>query len=53
MRALSEIIQANKDFEERDKAGDFDEETYEMCEACGRTREECACNGTTQEELSE
>jgi len=57
MRSLSEIQQANKEFEDRDKAGDFDDDpeicpecVNEMpcdcnrCRACQELVEDCICN---------
>ncbi len=54
MRSLSEIQQANKEFEDRDKAGDFDEEGdgVNRCRECGEEVEDCECRGTTLEELN-
>ncbi len=65
MRSLSEIVQANKEFEERDKAGDFDHEEVDhhgqgvsvpvnRCKACDEPVEDCLCDrelggGTVQE----
>ncbi len=44
MRSLGEIAQANKDFEERDKAGDFDENTDNCCIFCLELVEDCDCD---------
>jgi hypothetical protein len=41
MRDLAEIQQANKEFEEREAAGDFSED--EDCEDCGCPIEDCVC----------
>jgi len=41
MRDLYEIQQANKEFEEREKAGDFDKDN--RCIECGEKVEDCEC----------
>lgn len=43
MRGLTEIIQQNKHFEEREKNGDFDKDCEEDCEDCGCPIEDCVC----------